>query len=181
MFRCRRTSASSAVSSTMLVSCLSTACSWLLCRLSAAAALLLSLAGSCRACHLVQGRYVPARLIRFVFCRWVTDLCTRVTARLPRCLRGPCAARVDLFATGGALRRWRSVAGPRLLCALICSSGAWLGPFSPCLQRPAAVSLLAALTANHKELCMTAQLHYALGTMLGVVETVSFVDLTTAC
>ena len=46
------------------------------------------------------------------------------------------------------------MARQRLLGALICSSGAWLGPFSPGLQRPAAVSLLTALTANHKELCM---------------------------
>ena len=54
------------------------------------------------------------------------------------------------------------MARQRLLGALICSSGAWLGPFSPGSQRPAAVSLLTALTANHKELCMTAQSHSGL-------------------
>ena len=61
---------------------LSTACSWLLRRLWSAAAQVLSPAGSCRARHMVQWCYVSTRFVRLVFCRWATDLCARVAARL---------------------------------------------------------------------------------------------------
>ena len=86
---------------------LSTACSWLL-RLWAAVALLLSLAGSCRARHMVQGCYVSTRFVRLVFCRWATDLCARVAARLLcfRCLHGASWCRpCRLSVTGGSARR----------------------------------------------------------------------------
>ena len=84
------------------------ACYWLLRRLWAAAAQVLSPAGSCRARHMVQGCYVSTRFVRLVFCRWTTDLCARVAARLLcfRCLHGASRCRpCRLSVTGGSARR----------------------------------------------------------------------------